>query len=394
MNFKNLFMSVIALSALSVSAQTPKWLDPGVNKENRLDNVSNYFAYETEQLAQQGKKESSSRFLSIEGTWKFNWVKDAQDRPANFFAPDYNDSSWKTIPVPGMWEMNGFGIPIYKNAGYVWANQFHPNPPFIEERNNHVGSYRRSFSIPADWSGDDIYIHIGSATSNLTMYVNGQYVGYSEDSKVAAEFDITKYIKPGQQNLIAMQIMRWCDGSYLEDQDFWRLCGIARECYIYARPKAHINDLFITPDLINNYKDGVLQGKLDLVNGKGKTVKVRLTDANGKEVLSESVTALDNGPVTFNYQTGGLKNIQKWSAESPNLYKLYVSLYDGDKLIECIPQRVGFRKVEIKNAQLLVNGKPVLIKGVDRHELDPDGGYCVSVERMIQDIKVMKYSTV
>ena len=187
-----------------------------------------------------------------------------------------------------------------------------------------------------------------------------------------------------------MQIMRWCDGSWNEDQDFWRLCGIARECYLYARPKAHIEDLFITPDLVNNYKDGVLRGKIDLVNGKGKTVKMRLTDAKGKEVLSQSVTALDNGPITFDYQTGELANIKAWSAEIPNLYNLYVSLYDGDKLLECIPQRIGFRKVEIKNQQLLVNGQPILIKGVDRHELDPDGGYVVSVKRMIQDIQMMK----
>lgn len=390
MNFKKLFLSVLALSALSVSAQTPKWLDPGLNKENRLDNVANYFAYETEQLAQQGKKQNSKRFLSIEGTWKFNWVKDAQDRPANFFAVDYNDSSWGTMPVPGNWEMNGYGIPIYKNAGYVWANQFHPNPPFIEERNNHVGSYRRSFAIPADWNGDDIFIHIGSATSNLTMYVNGQYVGYSEDSKVAAEFNITKYIKPGQQNLIAMQIMRWCDGSYLEDQDFWRLCGIARECYIYARPKAHITDLFITPDLTNNYKDGKLSVKIDAPSASGKVFAVKLVDPQGNDVTPKQLSDLKIGPDGKGEAVILKPNPLKWSAEAPNLYKLYVSLYDGDKLIECIPQRVGFRKVEIKNAQLLVNGKPVFIKGVDRHELDPDGGYCVSVERMIQDIKVMK----
>ena len=296
MNLKQLFLSVFALTALSVGAQTPKWLDPGVNRENRLDNVSNYFAYESEQLAQQSNKQSSKRYLSIEGTWKFNWVKDAQDRPANFFATDYNDSGWASMPVPGMWEMNGFGIPIYKNAGYVWANQFHPNPPFIEERNNHVGSYRRSFAIPADWNGDDIFIHIGSATSNLTMYVNGQYVGYSEDSKVAAEFNITKYIKPGQQNLIAMQIMRWCDGSYLEDQDFWRLCGIARECYIYARPKAHITDLFITPDLTNNYKDGKLSIKIDAPSATGKTFTVKLVDPQGNDVTPKQLSGLKIGP--------------------------------------------------------------------------------------------------
>ena len=390
MNLRKLFLSFCCMSALVATAQTEKWLDPGLNRENRLDNVANYFAYENEQLAQQGKKQNSKRFLSIEGSWKFNWVKDAQDRPANFFAVDYNDSGWASIPVPGNWEMYGYGVPVYKNTGYAWANQFHSNPPFVEERNNHVGSYRRSFMIPADWKGEDVFIHIGSATSNLTMYVNGQYVGYSEDSKMAAEFDITKYIKPGQQNLIAMQVMRWCDGSYLEDQDFWRLCGIARECYIYARPKHHITDLFVAPDLTNNYKNGTLTVDITAPKAAGKTYSLTLVDPAGKDVTPKNLKGLTIDKDGKGKAVIAKSNPLKWTAETPNLYKLYVSLYDGDKLLECIPQRVGFRKVEIKGAQLLVNGKPVLIKGVDRHELDPDGGYCVSVERMIQDIKVMK----
>lgn len=397
MKVRLLLLSVLTMGSLWTQAQkTPVWCDPNVNEINRKTDVASYFAYESEALAQlpqtpkANAKAQSKRYMSIEGKWKFHWVESANERPANFYAVKYDDSKWGTMPVPGIWELNGYGDAIYVNNQYAWRSDWVMDPPAVQDKGNHVGSYRRTFTVPADWKGENIYIHIGSATSNLTLYVNGKYVGYSEDSKVAAEFDITKYITPGKENLIAMQIMRWCDGSWNEDQDFWRLCGIARECYLYARPKAHIEDLFITPDLVNNYKDGALRGKIDLVNGKGKTVKMRLTDAKGKEVLSQSVTALDNGPITFDYQTGELANIKAWSAEIPNLYNLYVSLYDGDKLLECIPQRIGFRKVEIKNQQLLVNGQPILIKGVDRHELDPDGGYVVSVKRMIQDIQMMK----
>ena len=397
MKVRLLLLSVLTMGSLWTQAQkTPVWCDPNVNEINRKTDVASYFAYESEALAQlpqtpkANAKAQSKRYMSIEGKWKFHWVESANERPANFYAVKYDDSKWGTMPVPGIWELNGYGDAIYVNNQYAWRSDWVMDPPAVQDKGNHVGSYRRTFTVPADWKGENIYIHIGSATSNLTLYVNGKYVGYSEDSKVAAEFDITKYITPGKENLIAMQIMRWCDGSWNEDQDFWRLCGIARECYLYARPKAHIEDLFITPDLVNNYKDGVLRGKIDLVNGKGKTVKMRLTDAKGKEVLSQSVAALDNGPITFDYQTGELANIKAWSAEIPNLYNLYVSLYDGDKLLECIPQRIGFRKVEIKNQQLLVNGQPILIKGVDRHELDPDGGYVVSVKRMIQDIQMMK----
>ena len=395
---KQLLIASMLLTAATLSAQksVPMWQDPVRNADNRKTDVSDYFAYESVALAEQDQsplknvKAQSERFLSIEGTWKFYWVESANQRPTDFYTLKYDDSKWGTMPVPGIWELNGYGDAIYVNNHYAWRSDWVGEPPTVQDKGNHVGSYRRTFTIPADWKGEKIYMHIGSATSNITVYVNGKYVGYSEDSKVAAEFDITKFVVPGKENLIAMQIMRWCDGSWNEDQDFWRLCGIARECYLYSRPQSHIEDLFITPDLVNNYKDGVLTGKIDLVNGKGKTLKIRLTDSNGKEVMSSSVKAQDNGPVSFNYQTAELENIKTWTAETPNLYNLYVSLYDGDKLLECIPQRVGFRKVEIRDQQFLVNGQPVLIKGADRHELDPDGGYVVSVERMLQDIKVMK----
>lgn len=393
MNLKKILLSALALGALTAQAQkTPVWCDPNVNEINRKMDVANYFAYESEELAQQSQtpkantKAKSSRYLSIEGKWKFHWVESANERPADFYTLKYDDSKWGTMPVPGIWELNGYGDAIYVNNGYAWRSDWNGQPPAVQDKGNHVGSYRRTFTIPADWKGENIYIHIGSATSNLTLYVNGKYVGYSEDSKVAAEFDITKYITPGKENLIAMQIMRWCDGSWNEDQDFWRLCGIARECYLYARPQAHIDDLFITPDLENNYTDGTLNVQVKTLNSKGKRVEMKLVDNAGNAIATYAETLKgDKAEATLQ-----AKNPLKWSAETPNLYNFYVSLYDGNKLLECIPQRIGFRKVEIKNQQLLVNGQPILIKGVDRHELDPDGGYVVSVDRMIQDIQVMK----
>ena len=289
------------------------------------------------------------------------------------------------LPVPGLFEMLGYGDRIYKNAGYAWSNQFAPNPPYIEERNNYTGSYRRTFRIPADWTGMDVFMHVGSATSNLSVWVNGQYVGYSEDSKVAAEFDITRYLKPGEENLIAMQVMRWCDGSYLEDQDFWRFTGIARECYLYACPKARVTDLFVTPDLDKSYKNGVLNIKATTIGAEGKTLRFTLRDADGKQVATQTVSG--TAEVSLQLKAAGCK---KWTAETPYLYTLIAEVLDGGNVVEVIPQRVGFRKVEIKNAQLLVNGQTVLFKGADRHELDPDGGYVVPISRMVQDIQIMK----
>lgn len=386
MNIKQFFTCSLLVASLAANAQTPMWLDPRKNADNRLENVANYFAYETEQAAVKGDKADSKRFMSIDGEWKFYWVENANERPEGFYAVGYDDSKWGKMPVPGMWELNGYGDAIYVNNMYAWRHDWETNPPIVKDKNNHVGSYRKTFRLPANWKGEKVYMHIGSATSNITVYVNGKYVGYSEDSKVAAEFDITNYVKPGEDNLIALQIMRWCDGSYLEDQDFWRLCGIARESYLYARPQSHVRDLFITPDLVNNYKDGKLNVKIDADAADGKTVVMTLKDKSGK-VVAEQTATISGGKASAEMN---VKNPMKWSAEAPNLYKLYTTLKDGSKVIEVIPQNVGFRKVEIKNQQLLVNGKPVLIKGVDRHELDPDGGYVVSVERMIQDIQIMK----
>ena len=385
---KHLLLSFACMMTVSAYGQkTPVWQDPNVNQVNREVRRADFFAFESMEKAK-GDKSQSSRFLSMEGMWKFHFVKNHQDVPVGFFSLKYDDSQWTDFPVPGLFEMNGYGDKIYKNVGYSWGTTFKSDPPYIGETNNYTGSYRRTFDLPQDWKGQEVFFHVGSATSNLSLWVNGQYVGYSEDSKVAAEFNITKYLKKGQ-NLIAMQVMRWCDGSYLEDQDFWRFTGIAREVYLYARPKVHVEDFFINADLKNDFKEGVLSGEVKIASAKGKTLELQLMDPQGKEVRQTSATMFNNGPFTFRLETLG--TVKAWTAETPNLYTLIMTLKQGDKVLEVIPQRIGFRHIEIKDGQLLVNGQPILIKGADRHELDPDGGYIVSIERMIQDIKIMKY---
>ena len=383
---KKLLLAVMCLASVAVYAQkTPVWKDPAVNQVNREARRAAFFAFEDADKARANDKSKSSRYLSMEGKWKFNFVKDHNLAPKDFFAVKYDDSKWVDFPVPGLFEIEGYGDKTYKNVGYSWGTTFNSNPPYIGETNNYTGSYRRTFDLPSDWNGQEVYFHVGSATSNLSVWVNGKYVGYSEDSKVAAEFNITKYLKKGT-NLIAMQVMRWCDGSYLEDQDFWRFTGIAREVYLYARPKVHIDDLTVTTDFVG--ESGKINIKLTAPKAKGKKFSVKLLTPDGTE--AKQITPLQIKNDGTGEAEALIPNPMKWTAETPNLYTAIISLYDGDKLVESIRQRIGIRKVEIKGGQLLVNGQPILIKGADRHELDPDGGYIVSVERMIQDIKIMK----
>ena len=370
---RRLLLSIACLVALPMLAadKTPVWKDPSVNQVNREPRRAHFFAFENSDKAR-GDKSASARYLSMEGTWKFCFVKDHQNAPKDFYALKYDDSKWVDFPVPGLFEINGYGDKTYKNMGYAWCTTFENNPPYIGETNNYTGSYRRTFDLPADWKGQEVFFHVGSATSNLFLWVNGRYVGYSEDAKVAAEFNITKYLKPGR-NLIAMQVMRWCDGSYLEDQDFWRFTGIAREVYLYATPKVHIQDITIGQD----YADG--KGLLDVdvkVAGGKADVEATLYDADGNKV-TEGLKAT-------------VENVKPWTAETPYLYMVELQLKQGNKVLEVVRKQVGFRHIEISGGQLLVNGQPILIKGADRHELDPDGGYVVSVERMIQDIRIMK----
>ena len=410
------------LTAVGLQAQTfTEWQDMSVNAVNTLPKHTHFFGYENDQMALEGNMTKSANFLSLHGDWRFNWVENADERPTDFFRTDFDDTKWKLFPVPGIWEVNGYGDPVYVNVGFAWRGHFDmPPKEYYKEgqwmipvpvKDNHVGSYRRTISIPDAWDGRQVIAHFGSVTSCIYLWVNGRYVGYSEDSKVATEFDITPYLNKGE-NLIAFQVFRWSDGSWCEDQDFWRLSGLARDTYLYARDKqTHLDDIRITPDLVNNYQDGTLD--VDLTMTGDGIVELSLLDAEGKLVETKQVTEFSKsgdsrkGKVRF-----ALDNPKKWTAETPYLYTLKANVMcykDSPKakaktkkhktgkssarqLVSSSTtiQKVGFRKVEIKDALLLVNGKAVYIKGADRHEMDPDGGYVVSRERMIQDLKIMK----
>ena len=379
----------------TVAIQQPtftEWHDLQVNEINRLPLHTLHFAYDPNDFPGTGAeyldKKQSMNYMSLDGTWKFNWVANADQRPTDFYKTDLDDSKWKNIQMPGNWEMLGYGQPEYVNVGFGWRGHFDQQPPAVPTKDNHVGSYRREINIPANWDGKRVIAHFGSVTSNIYLYVNGQFAGYAEDSKVAAEFDITPYLKKGK-NLIAFQTFRWCDGSWCEDQDFWRLSGPARENYLYARSKDHrLLDVRVETELKNNYKDGALNITAKL---QGNTLAYfGLYDPDGKEVIVTGTDNVRNGVAKYQLR---VKNVRKWSAETPNLYTLVVSpIQNGGQYApyEIIQVKVGFRKVEIKNKQLLVNGQPVLLKGANRHEIDPDAGYNVSEQRMIQDIMMMK----
>ena len=387
--------AAIKSSAKTVAIQQPtftEWHDLQVNEINRLPLHTLHFAYDPNDFAGTGAeyldKKKSMNYLSLEGTWKFNWVANADERPTDFYKTDLDDSKWNNIQMPGNWEMLGYGQPEYVNVGFAWRGHFDQQPPAVPTKDNHVGSYRREINIPANWDGKRVIAHFGSVTSNIYLYVNGKFAGYAEDSKVAAEFDITPFLKKGK-NLIAFQTFRWCDGSWCEDQDFWRLSGPARENYLYARSKDHrLLDVRVETELKNNYKDGYLNITAKV---QGNTLAYfGLYDPDGKEVIVTGTDNVRNGVAKYQLR---VKNVRKWSAETPNLYTLVVSpIQNGGMYLpyEIVQVKVGFRKVEIKNKQFLVNGQPVLLKGANRHEIDPDEGYNVSEQRMIQDIMMMK----
>ena len=387
--------AAIKSSVKTVAIQQPtftEWHDLQVNEINRLPLHTMHFAYDPNDFPGTGAeyldKKKSMNYLSLEGTWKFNWVANADERPTDFYKTDLDDSKWNNIQMPGNWEMLGYGQPEYVNVGFGWRGHFDQEPPAVPTKDNHVGSYRREINIPANWNGKRVIAHFGSVTSNIYLYVNGKFAGYAEDSKVAAEFDITPFLKKGK-NLIAFQTFRWCDGSWCEDQDFWRLSGPARENYLYARSKDHrLLDVRVETDLKNNYKDGYLNITAKV---QGNTLAYfGLYDPDGKEVIVTGTDNVKNGVAKYQLR---VKNVRKWSAETPNLYTLVVSpIQNGGMYLpyEIVQVKVGFRKVEIKNKQFLVNGQPVLLKGANRHEIDPDEGYNLSEQRMIQDIMMMK----
>ncbi len=371
----SVFAITCLLLALWVNAQPvgEPWMDLQMNEINRLPVHTSFTAYDIVPT-------QSSRYLSLDGDWKFHWVENLDQRPTDFYRLDLDDSGWGTMPVPGMWELNGYGDPVYVNIGFPWRDNWVNNPPQVPVQDNHVGTYRRHVSLPADWKGKQVIAQFGSVTSNINLWVNGQFAGYAEDSKTAAEFDITPFLKEGD-NLLAFQVMRWCDGTYSEDQDFWRLSGVARSSYLYCRDKDnHIDDLRVTTGLTDDLRNGTIM-IAPVVTGKG-TMKYQLLDAQGNGVAM--IPDGDNRWI--------IPDAHPWTAETPYLYSLIATLTPADKKAkgEATTIKVGFRRVEIKEGQLLVNGKTVYIKGANRHEMDPDGGYVVSRERMIADIKEMK----
>lgn len=393
---KLLLLSTAIFCTLAIQAQTPEWLDPSVNGTNREPMRTTYTSYNTLNEALENKKCQNNNYMSLNGMWKFQWVQNLWQRPTDFFNVNYDDNAWDEITVPGIWELLGYGEPVYINSGYVFDYIIKREPPKVPEQDNHVGSYRRVIEIPQNWNGKDIFISFGGVTSNLNLWVNGKKVGYSEDSKMKCEFNITPYVKMGK-NTIAFQIQRWCDGTYVECQDFWRFTGVQRDVELYARDKYRIDNIILEGLTNDTYTDGVLNinttfDKNSISKAKNGSVVFELFDVDGAKI-SEVVSKPDSKGVIN--ETITVKNAALWSAEIPNLYTLTTTL-KGTKgeIVEVIPQKVGFRKVEIKNSQLLVNGQPVLIKGVNRHEVDPEGGYYVTRERMEQDVRLMKENNI
>jgi len=356
------FLAIFCLAFISCAAYALEdWQDPTVFERNRLPMRA---TFTTDQ----------QQTLSLNGDWKFRWSETPDQRLSDFFAAEYaQEESWDVIPVPGLWELCGYGDPLYLNIGYAWRGHYENNPPIPPTKDNHVGQYRRHFNIDKEWKGKQICLCIGSATSNVRVWVNGHEVGYSQDSKLEARFDITKYVKYGD-NVIALEIFRWCDGTYLEDQDFWRFSGIARGVYVYTREQKRIEDVHVLADMNGHVK-------VSTAFSKGvKRVSYEILDPDGVSVASFSGFEA----------SADVASPRLWSAETPVLYTLKVSAYDKKALCESTSIQFGFRSVEIRNSQLLVNGKPVLIKGADRHEMQPWKGYIVSEEDMIKDIALMK----
>lgn len=391
-------------------AQLPTELQtPEVVSINRMPMRSSAFAYENINLASKREKEKSAFFQTLNGAWKFNWVQDPRQRPQEFYKIDYDDSKWDNFRVPANWETNGYGLPIYVNQPYEFAGRKltgkDMNPPFdIPADNNPVGSYRKKFSLPENWKGRQVFIHLGAVKSAFFIWINGVKVGYSEDSKLAAEFDITKYVKSGE-NLVALQVYRWSDASYLECQDMWRISGIERDVYLYTTAKLAIRDFKTIATLDPSFKNGMLSVSTEVNNYKIDqntnhskpdtfSVALDLRDPSGKSVYQDqskgTKTVLGNYSTKLSFNTE-IPNVAAWTAETPKLYTLYISLTDRNgKLIEVIPQRIGFRTVELKDNNLLVNGKRIFLKGVNRHEHHPTQGHTLTREYMRKDMEMMK----
>tara|TARA_R110001592_G_scaffold163037_1_gene396742 strand:+ start:21431 stop:24544 length:3114 start_codon:yes stop_codon:yes gene_type:complete len=367
--------------------------NPDVIGINKLDARATFFPYNSLELAKENNIESADNFLKLNGLWKFNYSESPESRPVDFYKESYNSSSWKNIKVPGNWEIEGFGVPIYVNATYPFQKG-KLNPPDIPEGHNPVGSYKRAFNIDKNWNGKDIFIHFGAVKSAFYIWVNGKKVGYSQGSKLPAEFNVTEFVKTGN-NSIALEVYRWSDGSYLEAQDFWRISGIERDVYLYARPQIQLADYFAKAGLENNYKDGVLDLSIAVKNSSSKkqkgSVSIKILKDNKTIYSKNSDYKLEGNSANnfkFNQQ---FSDVKSWSAETPELYLLNIEIKDKrGNTVEAISKKIGFRTSEVKNGQYLVNGQPILFKGVNRHEHDPKTGHVISKEDMLKDIKIFK----
>jgi beta-galactosidase len=372
------------------------WENPEVIGQNKELPHCTLIPYADRKAALKGTREASRFHKSLNGEWKFHWVQKPADRPEAFTKPEYDISNWDEIPVPSNWQMHGYGRPIYLNVRYP----FKKNPPYIPHDYNPVGSYRTDFEIPNDWKGRQVFIHFDGVESAFYIWVNGKKVGYSQGSRTPAEFNITPYLHEGK-NILAAEVYRWSDGSYLECQDFWRLSGIFRDVYLFSTPGIHLRDFEVTSDLDKDYRDAVLNITARVRNYSDKAfsnprVEVTLLDSEnkpvGQEVLMEGTTAyISPGAESIIKMKATVANPLKWSAEKPNLYTVLAVLKNAEgDVIEVERINFGFRKIEITDGQLLINGVPIAVKGVNRHEHDPDTGHYVSLDSMVKDIRLMK----
>ncbi|HEX8117477.1 MAG TPA: glycoside hydrolase family 2 TIM barrel-domain containing protein, partial [Pyrinomonadaceae bacterium] len=392
-------------------ADAPDWENPRVFAVNREPMHATFVPYPDESSARRGAlayapgapPAPGSPFVqSLNGMWKFNWVKEPSGRPADFYKPEFDVSAWKEIRVPSNWEFQGYGTPIFLNIVYPFkrdAPKVLEEPPkdwtTYEERNP-VGSYRRTFNVPASWAGRETFLVLRGVNSACYVWVNGQRVGYSEDSRLPAEFNVTKYVRPGA-NTLAVEVYRFSDGSYMEDQDFWRLSGIFRDVELVSRAPLHVRDFYARTTFDESYRDARLALNVKVRNASASeerfALQARLYDSKGAAVgapLKTEGAARPGGEVSLDLSQA-VTNPLKWSAEEPNLYTLIITRKDSrGRVVEAIPWRLGFRTSEIKGGQILVNGRPVVIKGVNRHEHDPDLGQVTTREMMVKDILLMK----
>jgi len=390
---------LLLISCALLNAQDlPAWQDPEVVQVNRELPHATMFPYENTALARSDDRAMSENYLSLNGTWKFRYSERPADRPEKFYRKNYSVKRWDDILVPGNWEFQGFGVPIYVNIPYEWTNN--PEPPEVPADHNPVGSYRRDFEIPESWQGKQVYVHFGAVKSAFYVWINGEKVGYSQGSKTPAEFEITPFITPGE-NSIAVEVYRWSDGSWLECQDFWRVSGIERDVYLEARPEVHISDYFCRSRLLQDYTDGLLDLDIKVSNHstspQAVNVNVKVFRRDGTQPVWEDrleAKVMEKGEVRLN-TSSAIAGILPWSAEVPNLYDLVMEVQDQEGgLLEAVSGRIGFRTSEIRNGQLLVNGKAILLKGVNRHEHDPYTGHYISRESMLNDIRLMKENNI